>query len=88
MALIAKGEKKSKKGPKGGGKQQGDQKKDLSKVKCFACQKFGHYDGQCPNKKKKKKTAASKEVDDYAVKLEREFSLFVGHSFRAPITSI
>jgi hypothetical protein len=27
-------------------------KKDMSKVKCFACHKFGHYAGQCPNKKK------------------------------------
>jgi hypothetical protein len=24
----------------------------MSKVKCFACHKFGHYAGQCPNKKK------------------------------------
>jgi hypothetical protein len=27
-------------------------KKDMSKVKCFACHKFGHYAGQFPNKKK------------------------------------
>ena len=54
MALAAKGKKKKfKKGSKGGTKQQ-DGEKDMSKVKCFACQKFGHYAGQCPNKKKKK----------------------------------
>ena len=54
VALAAKGKKKKfKKGSKGGTKQQ-DGEKDMSKVKCFACQKFGHYAGQCPNKKKKK----------------------------------
>ena len=55
MALVAKGKKKkSKKGPKGGTKQQTCEQNDMSKVKCFACQNFGHYVGQCPNKKKKK----------------------------------
>ena len=44
--LTAKGKKKFKKGPKkGGAKQQGGQKKELSTVKCFACQKLGHYAG-------------------------------------------
>ena len=56
VALIAKGKMKFKKDPKkGGAKQQDGQKKDLSTVKCFACQKFGHYVGQFPQKKKKKK---------------------------------
>ena len=51
----------------------------MRKVKCFACQKFGHYAGQCPNKKKKKhQTTASAEIDEYAARFEREFSLFVG----------
>ena len=50
MAVAAKGKKKkSKKGSKDGTKQQDGEKKDMSKVKCFACQKFGHYVGQCPN---------------------------------------
>ena len=45
VALTAKG-KKFKKGPKkGGAKQQDGQKKDLSTVKSFACQKLGHYAG-------------------------------------------
>ena len=49
VALTAKGKKKFKKGhKKGGAQQQEGQKKDLSTVKCFACQKFGHYAGQCP----------------------------------------
>ena len=45
VALAAKGKKKKfKKGSKGGTKQQ-DGVKDMSKVKCFAFQKFGHYAG-------------------------------------------
>ena len=48
----------------------------MSKVKCFACQSYGHYAGQCPNKKKHKKKeepekASSAEVGDFA----KEFSL-------------
>ena len=55
VALAAKGKKKKfKKGSKVETKQQDEEKKDMSKVKCFACQKFGHYARQCPNKKKKK----------------------------------
>jgi hypothetical protein len=57
LALFAKG-KKTKKSPKGGAKQQqqrgGGQQRDMSKVKCFACNKMGHYVRQCPNRKKKK----------------------------------
>lgn len=29
-------------------------KKDMSKVKCFACHKPRHFTNQCPNKKKHK----------------------------------
>ena len=51
----------------------------MSKVKCFACQKMGHYVGQCPNKKKKKQqTVATIEIDEFAVRFERDFSLFAG----------
>ena len=55
VALATKGKKKKKfkKGSKEGAKHHEGEKKDMSKVKCFACQKMGHYAGQCPNKKKK-----------------------------------
>ena len=54
VSLSAIG-KKSKKGAKGGAKKQrGEQKKDLSKVGCYACNAFDHYVGQCPNKKRGK----------------------------------
>ena len=79
MALIAKGKNNFK---KGGAKQQEGQKKELSTVKCFSCQKFGHYVGQCPQKKKKKKqqqTTASTEVEDFATRFQRYFSLCTGH---------
>ena len=67
MALATKGKKKSKKGPKDGAKQLCEQKKGLSKVKCFSCNKMGHYAVVCPNKKKKKKQiAASTKVDEFA----------------------
>ena len=76
--MAAKGKKK--KGPKKGGakqQQQSGQKKDLSKIKCYACQAFGHYASQCPSKKKKKgqgqQTAASTEVDEFSVAFQRDF---------------
>jgi hypothetical protein len=53
VALATTSKKKFKKGPKGGHKPKGEEKKDMSKVKRFACHKFRHYAGQCPNKKKK-----------------------------------
>jgi hypothetical protein len=84
VALSAKSKKKTKKGPKGGDKQQqkgGEQKKDMSKVKCFACHKMGYYVGQCPNKKKKQiGTAASAKVDEFTSQFEREYSLLVSLS--------
>ena len=64
VALAAKGKKeKSKKGAssnsgsKGKGKQKKKEgkEKDLSKVKCWACQKMGHYAVTCPEKKKQRK---------------------------------
>ena len=44
VALAAKDKKKKKfkKGSKDGAKQHDGEKKDMSKVKCFACQKMRH----------------------------------------------
>jgi hypothetical protein len=58
-----------------------DKKKDMSKLKCFACHKTDDYASQCPNKKKKKQeleVSASTEVVEFAEKFEREFSLMTG----------
>jgi hypothetical protein len=61
VALSAKWRKGKPKtqGPTGPGKQQRKPKKkgekDLSKVKCWCCQKMGHYAVTCPERKKKTK---------------------------------
>jgi hypothetical protein len=51
----------------------------MSKVKCFVCQKMGHYAGQCPNRKKKKQggIATTTEEDAFASQFKRECSLIV-----------
>jgi hypothetical protein len=48
----------------------------MSKVKCFVCKKFGHYAGQCSNRKKKKGgTAATIEEIDFQTQFQRECAL-------------
>jgi hypothetical protein len=76
VALAAKGKNKSKKGSKRQKGQRGEGKKDMNKVKCFVCHKFGHYVGQCPNKKNKT-VAASADVEEFTHKFEKEYSLLV-----------
>jgi hypothetical protein len=44
----------------------------------LACHNFGHYAGQCPNKKKKQ-TAV---VEEFSTKFDKEFSLVVCLSMR------
>jgi hypothetical protein len=46
----------------------------MSKVRCFACHKLGHYASQCSNKKRSKKdveTVTSTEVE-FTEKFEKE----------------
>lgn len=50
----------------------------MSKVKCFACKKYGHFANQCPYKKEgkgKQKMAAYAEIDDFVERFVKEFSL-------------
>jgi hypothetical protein len=57
-----------------------EKKKDMSKVRCFACHKTGHYASQCSNKKKKKlepKVSTSTEIVEFGEKYE-EFFLMTG----------
>ena len=64
-------------------KKKGSSARDLSKVRCFCCNKLGHLASQCPKRKKKKKkkeseepeTAAIAAIEDFASKFDREFSL-------------
>lgn len=60
----------------------------MRKVKCFACQNFGHYVLQCQNKKKKKKVATYVEVDEFVAQLKNNFSLLVYHSLNVASSSI
>jgi hypothetical protein len=84
VALATTSKKKFRKGPKGGQKPKGEGNKDMSKVKCFTCHKFGHYAGHCPNKKNKQ-TTTSAEVGEFSTKFDKEFSLIVCLSSRTTI---
>jgi hypothetical protein len=56
-------------------------KKHMSKVRCFACHKTGHYASQCPNKKEKNsepQVSASAAIAEFVERHEREFSLMTG----------
>jgi hypothetical protein len=58
-----------------------EKKKDMSKVKLFACHKTGHYASQFPNKNKKKEkpeVSALAEVAEFSKRYEKEFSLMTG----------
>jgi hypothetical protein len=68
-------------GQSGSGQSSGHgsgQGRDMSKVKCFVCKKFGHYAGQCPNRKKNKGgTTATAEEVDFQTQFQRECAFHV-----------
>jgi hypothetical protein len=86
LALAIQAKKgKFKKTASGESTSQDDKKRDMRKVKCFACHKFGHYASQYPNKKKggnktqpKVVASAKAQVDEFAKMFEQEF-LLVSH---------
>jgi hypothetical protein len=41
-----------------------NQEKDMSKIQCFNCQKYGHYKNHCPELKKRKETHEAKVVEE------------------------
>jgi hypothetical protein len=49
-----------------GSRKKPNQEKDMSKIQCFNCQKYGHYRNHCPKLRKKK------ETDEEIVAEERE----------------
>jgi hypothetical protein len=57
------GGKGKREGKEGGREKSSDTKQgkhDMSKVKCFACNKFGHIAPNCPEKAKEKEDTAQK----------------------------
>ena len=82
----------------GGGKGKGkgnrmNTQKDYSKVKCWNCQRMGHYAVVFPEKKKKGKNktmATSAEIEDFTDSFDREFGFIACESTSAgsPTTEV
>jgi hypothetical protein len=54
------------------------QRKDISEIQCFNCQKYGHYKNQCPelNKRKEKHEASIVEENELAKKTKQDGRYF------------
>lgn len=53
-------------------------KKDVSQIKCFNCDEYGHYASKCPHKKRKgkgKQHASVADIDDIPLKKSKESNL-------------
>jgi hypothetical protein len=57
-----------------GSRRKPNQEKDISKVQCFNCQKYGHYKNQCPelNKRKEKHEALIAEEKEPTKKNKKD----------------
>eukprot|EP00253_Pinus_taeda_P031557 PITA_31557 len=94
VALIARGKNKGKaKKGASSNRVKGKEKKkkkdmDISKVKCWACQKMGHYATTCTERKNKRKkgTAASAEVEQFASQFDLDFA-FITSAFSRSTSS-
>ena len=54
-------------------KNKGKGKQDKSKVKCYSCQKMGHYSNECPDKKNKNENAGLTAVEsEVALVMKKE----------------
>ena len=78
LALARKRKGKAKKLSGGATSQNKEKQKDMSKVKCFTYKKYGHFASQSPYKsegKGKQQMTTSTEIDNFAERFEKEFSL-------------
>eukprot|EP00253_Pinus_taeda_P022698 PITA_22698 len=90
VALLARGKKgraKKQASNSGGKGKQQNKEKDYSKVKCWNCQKLGHYAIVCSEKKNKKGNykpmVASAEIESFSKRFDREFG-FMACEARSP----
>jgi putative lipoic acid-binding regulatory protein len=47
-----------------GSRKKSNQEKDMSKIQCFNCRKYGHYKNHCPELKKRKETREALVVEE------------------------
>lgn len=69
LALVDQTKRSKGQGSKEGGK------KDLRRVKCFACHMMGHYASQCPEKTQQVATSANAQVMEFVEKFKKDFLL-------------
>eukprot|EP00253_Pinus_taeda_P014889 PITA_14889 len=76
MALASKERKgKEKASHSKSNSSHGGKKGDISKVRCFDCQKMGHYVTNCPSNKSKKGSSEGSKGEALASQFKTEFTL-------------